>query len=305
MNKKLILYFLVLAIINFSNCNKKKEVKNINLSEPAEKIETKIPQDAINVGIGAIVSPKEGFLYYKELLDYISKKISKPIVLKQGRYEEINRLLKSNQIDLAFICSGAYVELQKAAQVELLVAPLVNNKPEYYSYIIVHRDSEIENFSDLKGKSFAFVDPLSNSGYLFPVYLVAKKGKTYQNYFSRTIFTYSHDNSIIAVAEKLIDAAAVDSLIYNWLSETNPELVSKTKIILTSPPFGIPPVVVHKNFNLKKEIKKIFLELDKEDEGKKILAKLRIDKFISPDDKIYDFIREMKIKVNELQRLNE
>ncbi|MFN3966453.1 MAG: phosphate/phosphite/phosphonate ABC transporter substrate-binding protein [Endomicrobiia bacterium] len=302
MAKKLILYFLLLTILSILSCGKKEEIKNINLSEPAEKIETKIPQNAIRVGIAAVLSPKEGFLYYKELLDYIANKISRPIVLTQGRYEEINRMLKSNQIELAFVCSGAYIEVHSESKAELLVVPVVNNKTEYYSYIIVHKESKIKNFADLKGKSFAFTDPLSNSGYLFPVFLVAKKGKTYQSYFSRTIFTYSHDNSIIAVAEKLVDAAAVDSLIYDWLSETNPELISRTKIILTSPPFGIPPIVVSKNVDvkIKDNLRKIFLELDKDQKGRNILAKLKIDKFVIGSDRMYDSIRIMKAKVKKL-----
>ena len=67
MNKKIIPYFLLIAILNLLSCGKKEEVKNINLSEPGEKVETKIPENAIRVGIAAVISPKEGFLYHKEL----------------------------------------------------------------------------------------------------------------------------------------------------------------------------------------------------------------------------------------------
>jgi phosphonate transport system substrate-binding protein len=91
-------------------------------------------------------------------------------------------------------------------------------------------------------------------------------------------------------------------LVYDWLSETNPELISKTKIILISPPFGVPPVVVPKNINvkLKEELIKIFINLDKNEQGKKILTKLRINKFVKRNDKIYDSIRMMKAKVKEV-----
>jgi phosphonate transport system substrate-binding protein len=302
MAKKLIFYFLLLTILNLLSCGKKEEIKTINLSQPEKEVELKIPENALRVGVATVISPKEGFLYYKELLDYIGEKMSRPIILKQGRYEEINRALKSKSLDFAFICSGAFIDAAEKSAVELLVIPVVNNKTVYYSYIIVHKESKIRNWVDLKGKSFAFVDPLSSSGYLFPVFLLAKEGKIYQSYFSRTIFTYSHDNSIIAVAEKLVDAAAVDSLVYDWLSETNPELISKTKIILISPPFGVPPVVVPKNINvkLKEELIKIFINLDKDEQGKKILTKLRINKFVKRNDKIYDSIRMMKAKVKEV-----
>jgi phosphonate transport system substrate-binding protein len=303
MNKKVIYCLLLLSILHFLACGKKEEVKNIKLSEPGETAKIEMSKNVVRVGIAAVISPKEGFLYHKELLDYIEKKLCRLISLKQGHYKEINRLLKINEIDLAFVCSGAYIEAHREFEVQLLVVPVVNNKTEYHSYIIVHQESKIKTFSDLKGKAFAFTDPLSNSGYMFPVFLLAQEGKIFQSYFSRTIFTHSHDNSIIAVAEKLVDAAAVDSLIYDWLSETNPQLISRTKIILTSPPFGIPPVVVPKeiDMDLKENLKNIFLELNKEKRGKDILNKLRINKFVRANERMYDSIRKMKSKIEEME----
>jgi phosphonate transport system substrate-binding protein len=304
--KKIIIYFLLL--LNFiSGCSKKEEIKNINLSKPKKEIETKIPKNAIRVGIASVTSPRESFLYYEELLKYIEKKIHLPMTIKYGKYKEIYQLLKYNDLELAFVCSKVYVEAKRDSIAELLVTPVIDKKTEYYSYIIVHKDSQIKKFSELKDKSFAFVDSLSTSGYLYPVYLLAKENKIYQTFFSKTIFTYSHDNSIIGVAEKLIDAAAVDSLVYDYLSKTNPQLISKTKIILKSPPFGIPPLIVNKN--LKKELKDklrfIFLNLHKEKRGKEILSKLRIEKFVPGSDKMYDSIRMMEEVVNARSTLNE
>ena len=64
-------------------------------------------------------------------------------------------------------------------------------------------------------------------------------------YFENSIFTYSHDKSIHAVADKLVDGAAVDSLVYHMVLEEDPALRAKTRIIWRSPAYGMPPVVAN------------------------------------------------------------
>ncbi|MCZ7398098.1 MAG: PhnD/SsuA/transferrin family substrate-binding protein [Candidatus Methanoperedens sp.] len=70
-------------------------------------------------------------------------------------------------------------------------------------------------------------------------------------------------------------------------------------IIEVSPPFGIPPVVVSKDIDpfLEERLKDIFLKMDKDEEGKIILSKIMIDKFVNINDNAYDSIREMRKKV--------
>ncbi len=60
--------------------------------------------------------------------------------------------------------------------VELLVAPSVNGSPMYHSYVIVHNDSPIKAFPEFKGKVFAFTDPKSNTGKIYPTYLLKTMG---------------------------------------------------------------------------------------------------------------------------------
>ena len=90
---------------------------------------------------------------------------------------------------------------------EALVVPEVNGIPLYYSYLIVRADAPFRSLADLRDRTFAFSDPLSNSGRLVPVYQLALMGETPESFFGRYIFTYAHDNSIKAVAENLVDAA--------------------------------------------------------------------------------------------------
>ncbi len=264
----------------------------------ADALNTETTQESpIRIAVGAMITPKEGFIYYRAFLDYIGKKLSREIkFVDRQNYAEINQLLKNKLVDVAFVCSGPYVDGHNDFGLELLAAPQAYGKTEYYSYIIASKDSPINSFEDLKGKTFAFTDPLSNTGTLVPTYMLAKMGETPDSFFKETINTYGHDKSIKAVADKIVDAAAVDSLIWEYANHANPEFTSKTKVIKVSAPYGIPPIVIRAETEpvLKEKIRQIFLNADKDAEGKAILDKMMIDKFVSIDDRAYDSIREMK-----------
>lgn len=299
-----IILFSALFTINWFDYMQPNDAINIDLSDtynpiyPVEKVEN------IRIAVAAIISPTETFVYYQDLFNYISSKIGIPIELVQRKtYSEVNDLIESNDVDAAFICSRAYVEGNDQFNLPLLVVPIVQGEPYYHSYIIVPADSNITSLSELKGKTFAFTDPLSNSGKLSPEFLITQLGEIPSKFFRLTFFTYSHDKSIQAVAEGMVDAAAVDSLVWNYQNTSNPELVINTKIINISPKYGIPPVVVSKNIDplVREQIKNILLHLHETIEGKKILENLKIDSFSEPDDKLYDSIRAMINEINDIR----
>jgi phosphonate transport system substrate-binding protein len=142
---------------------------------------------------------------------------------------------------------------------------------------------------------FAFADPKSNSGKLVPTYMLARMNETPDSFFARYVFTYGHDQSIRSVAEKLVDGAAVDSLIWEYSAHKNPKLTDQTRIIARSDPYGIPPVVVRPGLDpeLKERLKNILLSASADAEGRKILAGMMIDRFVAGDDGNYDTIRQI------------
>jgi phosphonate transport system substrate-binding protein len=246
--------------------------------------------------MGAMITPKEGYVYYQRLQAYIEKKLGRPVQLvDRENYDEMNGLLETGGVDAAFVCAGPYVEGKTKFNLELLAMPLVKGQPIYYAYILVHKDSSISSFKGLRGKVFAFTDPKSNSGALVPTYMLAKLHETPKSYFSRVEYTYGHDKSIRAVAEKIVDGAAVDSLIWEYTAIKKPELTAQTRILAKSPAYGIPPIVVRPGIDpvIKKKLKEILLSASQDPEGKEILKGMMIDAFVSGDDKNYDSIRAM------------
>ena len=285
--KVFLLLLLVLA------CNEKQNIKEIEISNNKTENFQQSKNDSIKViyvAVSTMVSPLETFNLYKDIMEYISKKLGVQIEFKQRKtYHEVNELLAGNKIDFAFICTGAYLEARNKIPIEILAVPVVNGKPYYQAYIVVNQESGMTNLDELKGKSFAFTDPLSNTGYLYITNWLKLDNSTQEKFFSRTIFTYAHDYSIQAVKRKLVDGATVDGLVYDFLNHYQPEKVEGTKVIHKSKEFGIPPFVVQKNLenNLKENLRKIMLEMHLDSEGKKLLGKIMIDKFILADDSLY------------------
>lgn len=116
-----------------------------------------------------------------------------------------------------------------------------------------------------------------------------------ETFFSRIVYTYSHDNSIMAVARNLVDGATVDGLIWEFYQEKNPTFTSKTRIIKKSEPYGIPPLVASKSLlaESKERIRQILFSMHQDPEGKKILTELMIDRFLAPQEEWYDNLRQM------------
>lgn len=300
MKNSVVMTSCILMAIGLLLCSacERREVLQVSLKPGAAAPEPARPssQAPLRIGMGAMITPRDGYVYYQRLHEYMEKKLGRPVKLvDRENYDEMNRLLETGNVDAAFVCAGPYVEGKSAFGLELLAMPLVKGKPVYHSYIIVHRGSHVKDLKGLRSKSFAFTDPKSNSGKLAPTYMLARMNETPERYFSRIEYTYGHDKSIRAVAEKLVDGAAVDSLIWEYAALKNPELTGQTRIIEKSPPYGIPPVVVRPGIDpaLKKQLKDILLGAANDPEGKGILAGMMIDGFAEADDSNYDTIRAM------------
>ncbi len=260
----------------------------------------------LRAGVASMITPVSAVKYYQQVVEYLGEKLGIPAeMVHRTTYDEIDVMLEEGQVDVAFICSSPYVIDNEKFGVELLVAPLVDDKPFYQSKIIVHRDSEIKKVSDLQGKTFAFVDPKSNSGRLYPAYLLAKKHETPESFFSSYLYSYSHNKSVEIVAKKRADGAAVDSIVYNFMLANQSPYALETRVIHASQQFGIPPVVVPPKLPplLKKALREIFLSMHLDPDGKRILDAMRIQKFVEVPDSNYDAIRAMRSFISNNKKL--
>lgn len=257
----------------------------------------------LRVSVAAVISPRGTAESYQPLLDYLSEALGRPVQLVQRRtYQETNDLIESGEVDLAFVCTSAYITGHDEFGMELLAGPQVNGESVYHSLLIVPAGSPAQTIQDLKGGVFAFTDPISYSGRVYPTYLVQQLGQTPDAFFKRTFFTYSHDDAIYAVADGLADGAAVDSLVYDFALERNPALSNRVRVIHRSPPFGIPPVVFSPNMRPQQRalLQETLLTMHETQPGVEALQALGLERFILIEDSAYDSARQITEMVGSL-----
>lgn len=297
-------YLLIFSIILILSCGESIDNKRITIDyyikDKNIKFQSLDTSNHLNVAISAMTSPKETFVFYKQLLHYLEEKLNVKINLIQRKtYSEVNQLLINGELDFAFICSGAYVDLTSRVETEILVVPQFNGKCLYQAYIITNKDnSNINEFKDFKNKSFAFTDRMSNTGRLYALKKLSELKMNENEFFLKYIYTNAHDHSIQLVNKNLIDGATVDGLIYEYISKKDPEKIRNIKIIEKSEYFGIPPIVAKRD-KLPKllQLREVLLNMHKDIIGKEILKELNIDRFQIGYDSSYQSIREIKQRV--------
>ncbi len=125
-----LLFFLFILFNSFCQKNSDDKKIKVDLSKREEiqslPGETKGP---LRVAVAAMISAEENFFHYNEIFDYVYRKIGRKIIFKQRKsYQEVNELLRLQELDFAFICSGAYVEAKEEFDAEILVVPLIKGK---------------------------------------------------------------------------------------------------------------------------------------------------------------------------------
>lgn len=257
----------------------------------------------LRLGVAAIISPAGTAESYDALARYLGERLGRPVELVQRRtYTEMNDLIEAQAVDLAFVCTSAYIEGHDRFGMELLVAPQVNGETVYHSDLIVPASSNAQSMADLRGRVFAFTDPISFSGRVYPTYLLQTLGETPDRFFSRTFFTYSHERAIQAVAAGVADGAAVDSLVLDYALRRDPALAQKVRVIHRSPPFGIPPVVVPPQLptHQKALLLDLLLTMHEDPVGRVVLYHLGIERFVPISDSAYADVRELTARVGRL-----
>jgi phosphonate transport system substrate-binding protein len=246
--------------------------------------------NSLKMAVAAIISPQGTVNSYRPLQAYMEQKLGKPVQLVQRRtYQEVNELLARGLVDVAFVCTGPFVTGLKEGTMEMLVVPQVNGKITYQGVFIVSAASRITALEGLRGKVFALTDPMSNTGYLYPMSVIQARGESAEDFFGRIIFTYSHDRSIAAVLDGVVDGASVDKIVFDHALEADPSLRERFQILHVSREFGIPPVVVPPGIDpeRKRQLQEFFLNIHHDPEGAAILAELGMERFTEGDLKLY------------------
>lgn len=272
----------------------------VSLEEPAvpssdEPLPGNAGQGSLRIAIAPVISPEKSIAIYQDLARFLAHKLEKEaVLLPRGTYAEINELVRDRLCDVALVCTYPFVRGEQNFGMEALVVPVVDGALSYNSLILVPITSKAGSLSDLRGKRFACADLMSSSGWLFPALWLQNRGEDPESFFSEIVVAGSHDRSIQAVVSGYVDGAAVHSLVYRTMVKEDPSILTRTKIIQKSSPYGMPPFVIHPQMALalKAQLKDVLLNMHEDPDGGKILSAIGFDKFVIADGAIYDSVRK-------------
>lgn len=262
----------------------------------------------MRIAMSSAFVSEAGVALYEKINDYVAAKSGIPCEFVTGlSYGTINRMLADGAVDIAFVCGLPYVIDRDQAQphVALLVAPVMKAKryqdrPKYFSDLIVAKDSGFRSLADLRGKTYVYNDEMSNSGYNMPRFKLIQMGET-RGYFGNVLRSGSHEESIRMVAEGKADASFVDSLVLDYDRTKGLGHAAKVRVIESLGPAGICPVVVSLKTPEGRRLKlqEVFLSMHQDTAGRKLLDDALVARFERVEDSNYDDIRAMRKAAEE------
>ena len=257
----------------------------------------------LRIGLTPVfLDDQAGFL--DQWRSYLELHLRRPIAFVQrGTYREIVALLRQGKCDVAWVCGYPYVRNRRYMQ--LLAVPEFGGRPLYRSYLIVPaRDTTTRSILDLRGRVFAFSDPDSNSGYLFPAYRLKELHEQADSFFGKSFFTWAHRKVVEAVAAGVADGGAVDGYVWETLARLQPKLTAATRIVERSPEFGFPPIVASAALPAQTllEVRRVLLSMRADPKGKELLATLNLTGFVAGDDSLFAGIEQMANVVGDHAR---
>ena len=219
----------------------------------------------------------------KSLWDPFIEDMSKQTGLKVNAffatdYTGIIEAQRFNKIQVAWYGNKSAIEAVDRANGEVFAQFIdLHGTPGYYSYLITHRDSPINNLEDMfrngKNLTFGAGDPQSTSGTLVPGYYVfTQRGVEAKDVF-KVVRPASHGVNLLAVLNKQVDVATNNSEELDKLQLKDPAKRAEVKIIWTSPLIPRDPLVWRKDLpdDVKAKIKRFIVGYGKDEREKEIL----------------------------------
>ncbi len=209
-------------------------------------------------------------------------------------YAAVIEAMGAGKVDIGWLASFSYVLAKDKYDVDLLLIVSRFGSPFYRGQIVVHADSKIKLLSDLKGKRFAYVDPASTSGHLYPKTLFAKKGMDPEKLFSQTVFAGSHNAVIFSILKGEVDAGATYDDARATVAKSFPKVYEKVNVIAYTQNIPNDTVSARKNLDskIKEKIKLGLKKVVKSKEGARVLKKLYGVSDLMDLDAFYDPVRE-------------
>lgn len=224
--------------------------------------------------------------YYQPLMAYLSRQIGVPIEIRiLSRYGNIIDSFNDLGLDGAFFGSFTGALAIRKLQVEPVARPQHSGgSSTYYGMVFVRKGSGIRSAMDMKGKRMVFVDKATTAGYLLPLSYFRTHGiADYRTWFSEVYFSGTHEDAIYDVLNGSADIGAAKNTIFYRLAREDNRISRELEILTTSPHVPANALALRHDLanELKQAFKKALLDMHRQDEGRKILDDMHMEKFIA------------------------
>ena len=275
----------------------------VNLSQAVAAGHKDWPTE-ITFGVIPVASSRNMSDSFGPLVNHLQKQLGIKVNFQvAGDYAGVITAMQHKHVDVAYFGPKSYCEAAKRSGAEAVAIEVgQDGTAGYYGYIITKKGSGLKDLASLKGKTWAFTDPNSTSGTLVPTVYFSEQGINPQKYFSRVLYSGSHEASILAVKSGKVDGASTNNLDFErglgsqW-QQGDFNIIWKSKLIPAS------PIAVRKDLpvSLKTAIKNAFVSF-KDKDG---LEKLKISGYIPGNDAMYDGVRKLIVLKEQLKKKNK
>ena len=306
---KRLLILVCLCLTALIGCSEKQKDNN-----PTTETQTAAARPSLTIGL---IPERNIFTQldrYEPVADYLSRRIGADIRLKVlTRYGNIIDNFVSAGLDGAFFGSFSYVLAHVKLGVEPIARPeTADGTSTYYGMIMVRKDEGIKTAQDMKGKVFAFVDRATTAGYLLPLAYFEENGiDDYRKFLGETYFAGTHEAAIYDLLDKRADICAAKNTVFARLAARDKRLTQELVVLARSPDVPENGLAIRKDFDgdIKSELKKALLTMDKDPEGVSVLRQFGAKRFIETTNAdyagVYKYVKQIGLNLSTYNYRNQ
>ena len=242
---------------------------------------------------------------YRPLANYLSARLDRPVELRTvDSWEGLAKSLANGETDIALMGPWGYVLANNEAGAQVVSTILYDGKPEYFAIMVTHPNSGINSVADLKGRTFAFGDKGSTSGYLIPLHYFMTRGINPDTHFARILHT-RHQAIETQVTQGALDAGADYNRNRNAMIEQGLIKADQSKIFWQSAPLPNDAVAVSKALYADKafvaRLQAALTDVGNALKTNPALLPPHYTGFVSRDNAFYKPIRDAGLATGKLQ----
>jgi phosphate/phosphite/phosphonate ABC transporter binding protein len=225
------------------------------------------------------------------LSDVLGQKVT---VVVAKDYGDLRTQMEAGAVDIGSFSPFAYVDAERGGRIRIIAQSLIEGSATYRGLIIARVDSGLKGIGDLRGKRFAFVDPKSASGYVYPRAMLLERGIAPDFFFKETFFAGDHNRVIAAVLDRRADAGAVyDGALK--VAKASGVPTDRLAVLASTGPIPHDAIAVRADLDkaLAGKIQAALVGMDKTEAGRRVIARSRkmLTGHAIADDSLYDVVR--------------